>query len=381
MGRTLQKLKVKGNDGVNRVIMYDCLLLLRPINECFMKNYKKKLAVVLSLCGLFIMIQSQSVAGLQSFFNDQDDGYKCGYKNDKGQIIVPAKYDYCYNFSEGLARISIYKPYIKPGEENSVYLSGYINEAGKLVIPIKYDTGPYHFGSFKEGMVPVYKNGKFGYMDKLGKVTIPYLYESAGDFNDGLAVVSKNNKYGAIDQKGKTVVPFKYNWLDDYSEGLATYGTGDISSPEETKIGFIDKAGNIVIKAKWGNAIRFSEGLAAVKSGNNYSDTGKWGVIDKSGKVIVSPKYDLAFIEAVGDGDIDGGEYENGTLDVYNVYYFTNGYEVSSIKRYTLNRQGKVVSQKTYKNWDEIGEERYPEIYKVLNELDTDPAQAIIQDN
>lgn len=326
-----------------------------------MKNYKNKLAVALSLCGLFITVQS--VAGLQSFFNNQDDNYKCGYKNDKGQIIVPAKYDYCYGFSENLARVSIYKPYDKPGEENSVYLSGYINEAGKLVIPIKYDTGPYHFGSFKEGKVPVYKNGKFGYMDKLGKVTIPYLYQTAGDFNDGLAVVSKNNKYGVIDQKGEIVVPFKYNWLDDYSEGLAMYGTTIQWTVEDeaAKYGFVNKKGEIVIKAKWDEAIQFSEGLAAVQSVNG--DTEKWGVIDKSGKVIVSPKYDLAFIEAKGDGDIDGGEYENGTLDVYNVYYFTNGYEISSIKRYTLNHQGKVVSQKTYEDWDEIDEERYPESY------------------
>lgn len=98
--------------------------------------------------------------------------------------------------------------------------------------------------------------------------------------------------------------------------------------------------------------MEFSEGLAAVKVGGY--DTGKWGVIDKSGKVIVSPKYDMAYIEPMGDADdVDGGRYKNGKLEVYNLNSKAGSSygDYDSITRYTLNLQGKVISQKTYTDW------------------------------
>ncbi|GAB2633928.1 hypothetical protein [Psychrobacter pocilloporae] len=36
------------------------------------------------------------------------------------------------------------------------------------------------------------------------------------------------------------------------------------------------------------------------------------------------------------------------------------GYKDDSITRYTLDRQGKVLSKKTYTDWNEIDQERYP---------------------
>lgn len=339
-----------------------------------MKIYNKKTALALGLCGVFATLPA--VAALQSFEVENNNDVKCGYKNDNGKVVVAAKYYSCGDFSEGMARVSLMKMGKVKGYdgaedyEDYLYMQGYINEAGKLVIPVEHQA-PLFYGviidyrDFKEGLVAVYKNGKYGYMNKTGKMVIPYTYKTAGDFSDGRVVVSKNDKYGVIDKTGKTIVPFKFNWLDDYYEGLARYNTS-MQGDDEGKIGFVDKSGNIAIPAKWDEAMEFSEGLAAVKVGG-YNN-GKWGVIDKTGKVIIPPKYDRAYIEPMGDAeDVDGGRYEGGKLDVYNLNTkganaYNDGYD--SITRYTLDRQGKVLSKKTYADWNEMDEERYPQNYQ-----------------
>lgn len=344
------------------------------IIEIEMKIYNKKTALALGLCGAFATLPA--VAALQSFEVDNNNDVKCGYKNDNGKVVVAAKYYGCGDFSDGMARVSLMKMGMVKGYdgaedyEDYLYMQGYINEAGKLVIPVEHEA-PLFYGviidyrDFKEGLVAVYKNGKYGYMNKTGKMVIPYAYKTAGDFSDGRVVVSKNDKYGVIDKTGKTIVPFKFNWLDDYYEGLAMYSTL-MQGDEEGKIGFVDRSGNIAIAAKWNEAMEFSEGLAAVKVGG-YNN-GKWGVIDKTGKVIVPPKYDRAYIEPMGDSpDVDGGRYEDGKLDVYNLNTkganaYNDGYD--SITRYTLDRQGKVLSKKTYADWNEMDEERYSQNYQ-----------------
>ena len=55
------------------------------------------------------------------------------------------------------------------------------------------------------------------------------------------------------------------------------------------------------------------------------------------------------------------------TSEVYNLNTkganaYNDGYD--SITRYTLDRQGKVLSKKTYADWNEMDEERYPQNYQ-----------------
>lgn len=211
------------------------------------------------------------------------------------------------------------------------------------------------FRDFHEGVVAVYKDGpigedgKYGYMNKAGKLILPYQYQKAGDFNKGRAVVCKNDKCGVINKSGKTVVPFKFNDLEDYSEGLAKFSTEPWG---QGKSGFIDTNGKVVVSARWDAAMPFSQGLAAVRSGDY--ENGKWGIINKTGKVIVPPTYDNAYIEPEGDAmDVDGGVYENGTIHMYNV---GNNY---SVTRYTLNTQGKVIKKKVFSDWYEAQEDLY----------------------
>lgn len=59
-------------------------------------------------------------------FRDQTTK-KWGYKDENGNIVIPAKYDEAWSFSEGLAHVKI----------NGKW--GFIDKTDKLVIPAKYD--------------------------------------------------------------------------------------------------------------------------------------------------------------------------------------------------------------------------------------------------
>lgn len=60
------------------------------------------------------------------------------------------------------------------------------------------------------------KDGKYGYVDKDGKVIVDYIYDDAIEQNDyGYSAVKKDGKWGSIDTKGQVVQEPTYN-LDDY---------------------------------------------------------------------------------------------------------------------------------------------------------------------
>jgi hypothetical protein len=133
-------------------------------------------------------------------------------------------YDYIDDFSEGLASVMLKGKW------------GHIDKIGKLVIPCKYGNSR----AFKDGLARVCLNSKCGYIDKTGTQVIPCIYDDAYDFEGGLAVVILNGKYGIIDKNGKEVIPVIYDrvYIGDFSnDGLALVMT------DKEQIGYIDKEG------------------------------------------------------------------------------------------------------------------------------------------
>ena len=97
---------------------------------------------------------------------------------------------------------------------------GYINKAGKMMIAAKYDDA----ASFSDGMAKIIIDKKAGYVNKTGVVVIKPQYKFAGDFGEGLAAVSidgeaysagsnvaMNANFGYIDKKGKLVIPYQFS--------------------------------------------------------------------------------------------------------------------------------------------------------------------------
>lgn len=60
------------------------------------------------------------------------------------------------------------------------------------------------------------KDGKYGFVDKNGKVVIDYIYDDATEQNTyGYCGIKKDGKWGSIDNTGKIIQEPTYN-LDDY---------------------------------------------------------------------------------------------------------------------------------------------------------------------
>jgi hypothetical protein len=147
-----------------------------------------------------------------------------------------------------------------------------------------------------EDLWPVEQNKKWGYIDKTGRLIIPFKFDSAGYFSEGLAAVGIGDETGYIDKTGKFVIPPQAYLGYPFSERLAIVVLGPFESKGGRllyKYGYIDRSGNMVIQPreaeslKWLSysykALAFSEGLAAVEQKD------KSGFMDKAGQQVIPP--------------------------------------------------------------------------------------------
>lgn len=256
-----------------------------------------------------------------------------GFMNTKGELVVDAKYNEVAPFSNGLAAVYEYEKYdleLSPNWVVEAYKDhiGFIDRTGNLVIPMIYEQvgrfsegratvcknkrwgvidnngnvivpfkyiNSFSLGICSNGLMSFLSNGKYGYLDKSGKVRISAVYDSAGQFVDGFAVVSKNGFYGMIDTTGKTVIPFKYVRLGYFQEGMALYSD---ESGWNCKYGYINSEGEEVTPVMYNKAYDFSNGLAMVSvTDERFSDPviqDRYGFIDKNGNEVIPLKYSSA---------------------------------------------------------------------------------------
>lgn len=155
-----------------------------------------------------------------------------------------------------------------------------------LLIAIVLGFSSISFAQTKDKAMPLFwvrEDGKYGYIDKTGKVVIKPQFENTTGFNEGLAATKLGGKYGYIDLKGNWAIKPQFDFTYMFSDGLAMVEI-------DKKSAWIDKTGKIVIAARAfeKTAIGFKEGRLAVKK------DGKWGYIDKTGKMIVAPQFQEA---------------------------------------------------------------------------------------
>lgn len=164
-----------------------------------------------------------------------------GVINDKGQIILPNKYDYITDFSEDLAGFT-------NTEAGSFGKWGYINMKNEIMISQKFN----HALSFKNGMAQVWNQDNLkGFINKQGKLVIPYQYQYVNDFSEGLAAVrdEKENLWGFINISGEWIIPPRYEKVLPFED--EPYSGGFSGNIAKVKLNgrefFIDKKGTCVI--------------------------------------------------------------------------------------------------------------------------------------
>jgi hypothetical protein len=125
---------------------------------------------------------------------------KLGFINDKGVMVVQPTYDQV-TYEKGLWKVKLDDKY------------GYLDSVLNLVVPIEYNVS-YGFtngyaavnigGAFNQYYTV--EGGKWGFIDKSGKVIVPVQYDKVESFNAaGIAKVTLNGEEFTINTKGERV--------------------------------------------------------------------------------------------------------------------------------------------------------------------------------
>ncbi len=199
-----------------------------------------------------------------------------GYINEKGEVVIEPKYKSAYNFSNGLARISL-------ENEDRQRLTGYVNQKGNIVIEPQFiEATDFHEGLAKVRTPESDKKKISFYIDTRGKKVFEveeYKFKKI-HFSEGLAPFYQNGKWGFVDKKGNIVIPNKFSGVSSFSEGLAVVRIGPIT---QNKNGYIDRTGEFVIEPNYARTYSFSDGLALV-SGKHF--TSKMSIINLENQII-----------------------------------------------------------------------------------------------
>lgn len=138
-----------------------------------------------------------------------------------GEWAIHPRFERAFSFAENTACVRMYNKF------------GFINNVGDVVIPYRFDAA----FSFSEGMAAVCANDKWGFIDHSGTSVIPYRFDNAKSFSEGLAPVCLNGKWGFVDREGKCKIPYRYDNVNPFSEGLA-------AAEHQGHWGFIDSEDN-----------------------------------------------------------------------------------------------------------------------------------------
>ncbi len=130
-------------------------------------------------------------------------------------------------------------------------------------------------------LYPIRKDGRFGYMDRTGRIVAEPQFMDASDFNDGMGRVRAptgdgEEKHGYVDISGRLVILPRYKMARLFCDGWAAVDGC-----------YIDKTGTKVLEGDFGD---FSKGLAA-NIGHSNPDL---VIRDKTGKTVAALETGLA---------------------------------------------------------------------------------------
>lgn len=209
-----------------------------------------------------------------------------GLQNEKAEIIVPANYDYIWDFrgdSLTLARKRNWNSVDKTTELSFqiISINGFLYfEFPSYLIPEPNKEGVFRcFNS---------KSNKWGFVDGFGNNVIKYKYLDALDFEDGLAAVKDeaNLQYGFINKRGSYAIKPAFEEAFSFSENKAIVKV----KATDVNFSFLSKNGNLaLINQKYNRVYALTNGFSIVEK--EKGDTILYGFIDSTGKEILSPRY------------------------------------------------------------------------------------------
>jgi hypothetical protein len=180
---------------------------------------------------------------------------------------------------------------------------GYVNSRGGDVLAPRFERAK----PFSESLAPVRESGRWGYINRTGVFVIPPRYDEAEPFSEGYAAVRMDGKYGFINRNGVIVVQPTLDIAKPFSEGRAAVKFG-------TEWLYINRQGSDALGSsyRFEMADGFHEGLAAVRV------SGRWGYIDHTGSLVIPPRYYDAKAFASGLAPVRVGPFPSGLVGYIN---------------------------------------------------------------
>ncbi len=265
---------------------------------------------------------------------NKNDGL-IGYIDKTGKEIIPCVYvphelglasKYYYGFSENVVQVA--EPYTDDNGNILYKLKCFNNKGVELFskdsVQIDSDDDGKNeklmLFSYHDGLARYIQDGKYGFIDKVGAIVIPCIYDYVTDFNEGMALARKGEDLGYINTKGEEIIFGKYQYINNFSDGLATFAKS--KENEKTLYGCIDKHGNEIIPCVLADPLYFQEGIYA----SHIGSIDKSGTIEKAYVLYHNPLYNTS--NQVQTNDITAtyseqalvvdGELKSG-LEVYNI--------------------------------------------------------------
>lgn len=228
------------------------------------------------------------------------------------RVLLPFEYDYIEDWLENEAQ-KLGRELLSVGK-NEKY--GFVDtRTWKTAIPLKYA----NCYSFSEGVAAVTMDGeKWCFVDRDGQTAIEGPFQDASTFACGLCAVKMEGKWGYIDRSGRLAIACQWDRaLAFCEEGLAPVAMEDVNGIPT--FGFVNRQGEMAVKYKFDSAWTHCEGLATVEV------KGRWGYIDANGRIAIEPKYKSAL------------DFENGVAEVTTFGILGSKYGSKTIR---IDRRG-----------------------------------------
>lgn len=202
---------------------------------------------------------------------------KEGFTDRYGNILVPFKYDDVGRFYFGLAPVICNKK------------QGFINPKGELVIPLIYQAGNESVRYFYDpGIASMRMNNKFGVIDTLNHVVIPFRYDNIEVLNNYKFIhVQKEDKWALFSQQGKQLTDFLYDEVAEFTFG-ALSNSGTVLLRKNDSVAYVNQAIHFIVPfGKFDYGEPFGLNKTAIVGAEH-----KFGIIDTTGTLLLPLEYD-----------------------------------------------------------------------------------------
>ncbi len=226
---------------------------------------------------------SEGLAGFQK--NDM-----CGFVDMKGNIVIPAKYDFTgWKFENGTALVNKDEKQMLIDKKGNV--KHLFDESYEIQKPLWQNT---IFIVKRYSDINFSLDGEYGVVDSKGKTLVPIEYQQCGIINDKYLVMCKDyDSCDIYDRKGALIASFQNATVAtyfNYEESIFSVYSDYSTVMEDSLWGIVDSNFNIVLPCRYKELNYMGNGFA-----RTINDDGSISVIDLSGKVIIQGPYQDIF--------------------------------------------------------------------------------------